>query len=284
MSCCGDFDDYAEIEQHQHQHKSAAPWPESESVGRRQQPRRMMDAHSNRTHGWPAPYGAQDQHRGPRVPPRRSPRNDYELNRAAVGLPGSDFLNYYGPSRVQQSQRALPIYHPSHQQQQRVAASQPQVTYTPAAQRHVSSRGVIVDQPHRHNNMSSSRPVAGIDMPVIQNVGARQAVRDHLVHPHHQAMPARKPVIQEVRPAYHQQSAPRRKPVPAPARQATPFAQRPARMVRRDSNGVSEFGSDDEFDRDALRGYNVSPVGPSGRNGTNMHARTGYGYGQGGAF
>ncbi|OTA64577.1 hypothetical protein K449DRAFT_404101 [Hypoxylon sp. EC38] len=34
----------------------------------------------------------------------------------------------------------------------------------------------------------------------------------------------------------------------------------PARLMRRDSNGVSEFGSDDEYDASALRNYTVSPI------------------------
>ncbi|OTA96937.1 hypothetical protein M434DRAFT_347086 [Hypoxylon sp. CO27-5] len=58
----------------------------------------------------------------------------------------------------------------------------------------------------------------------------------------------------------------------------------PARLMRRDSNGVSEFGSDDEYDASALRNYTVSPIttksssAPKMRTKPNAHNRHDYGW------
>ncbi|TGJ84860.1 hypothetical protein E0Z10_g3919 [Xylaria hypoxylon] len=90
-------------------------------------------------------------------------------------------------------------------------------------------------------------------------------------------------VVRRVPQIVHQRPAIARKPV---LQMAHPLSRAPqaARLVRRDSNGISEC-SDDEGDREDLRKYTVSPIQQSpGYSSQGMRSQMGSAYGRNGAF
>ncbi|KAI1428370.1 hypothetical protein F5Y12DRAFT_733403 [Xylaria sp. FL1777] len=125
------------------------------------------------------------------------------------------------------------VYDPQRSRQQQI--HRPSPPRPPQRQPQRPPQRLPQRPPYHQQRFVSQQPPR---MPPM-SVPAKQDVRRvPLVVQQHQAI-ARKPVIQTTRPQFQAPQA--------------------ARLVRRDSNGISEC-SDDDGDREDLRGYTVSPI------------------------
>ncbi|KAI5862158.1 hypothetical protein GGS23DRAFT_108637 [Durotheca rogersii] len=228
-------------------------------------------------YGWP--NNQYSQARGPNGGRRET---DYELAHAMSSLPGS--YGFAGPREaVRDPQSHISSWRPPRCPTPAARAG-PRNDPGQAARRNHSQPVSEIRQPHPTANsvrQTSDRPLR-VEMPQprraphqiadtrrqipIYSVGAERVPQ--IVHqPPGSRMPGRRAVIETVS--------------PGPA-----SLKRTPGHVRRDSNGVSEFGSDDDDDSGLWKNHSVSSTSspaPS-RRSPNLYARTGRDHGRGGVF
>ncbi|RYP87364.1 hypothetical protein DL769_000568 [Monosporascus sp. CRB-8-3] len=285
--CCGDSSDYDQPQPQNVQDFLLSPRPQQQQRVDHYE-RKRVQAHATQAahnYGWAGQrIGNRDSYLEP------------SLGGALYGLPGSDFHHMPAPaaaaSRPPQNyadQRRKPVaIDPRQQQQQR----RPNMPYHPRSQQHQpggsGSFGAVPMPPKPSYHGARRR------QPVPQPQPAR--------YPAHPQRPSPLPVVREQptrMPPMSSAQAIRRDIVingvnprvhhAEPQTAAFGYADfEPQKLVRRDSNGVSECGSDDDRDDpDAWRCHNVSPDIASSREkiSHNLYDHIGLGYGRaGGAF
>ncbi|RYP93473.1 hypothetical protein DL770_000357 [Monosporascus sp. CRB-9-2] len=277
--CCGDSSDYDQP-QPQNLQGFLPPRPQQQQRVDHYE-RKRVQAHATQaahSYGW-AGQRTRDSYLEP------------SLGGALYGLPGSDFRHLPAPAaattRPPQNygvQRQKPVaadprqqrrpnmpYHPRPQQQQQPGGSgssgaapmPPKPSYHGAQRR----QPVLQSQPARyraHPQRSSPAPIVREQPTKMPPMSSAPAIRRDIV-------------INGVDPRVHHAE---------PQAAAFGYADfEPQKIVRRDSNGVSECGSDDDRDDpDAWRRHNVSPDIASSREkiSHNLYDHMGLGYGRAG--
>lgn len=259
MSCCGSSNDY---DHHPQPRAYQGPRPQPQPrAGQQQQrrpdrERRRAQASATRAandYGWTG-QRSQTRNRDSYIEP--------ELGQALVGLPGSDYRELSAAAHSNQLQRrpvggpAPP--RPSYQAgQRRAPGPAPPARYRPSPQRpqqyhhqqQQQRQQVVQRQPARVQPMVSAPPRKRQQPPPpLASLGQRPVV--HGVDPRALAQP-----------------------------QAAVFDYVPQKPVRRDSNGVSECGDEDEYAN--CRYHTVSPVlSPGHRMDHDLYGQVGMGYGR----
>ncbi|KAI0842119.1 hypothetical protein F5Y06DRAFT_259038 [Hypoxylon sp. FL0890] len=149
------------------------------------------------------------------------------------------------------------VYDPDRDRQQRILVSQPRFTTDYPQQRQTGTRGVVCEQPSTTEAMAMVyQDTRNMPWIVHQHPGVSR-------HPDKAA-------------------------IDAGSSKTAPSMPSSVHLIRRDSNGVSEFGSDDEYDRSDLGNYTVSPIttiaSPSPTKKAKPNVRNRHGYGWNGAF
>ncbi|RYP03186.1 hypothetical protein DL764_005335 [Monosporascus ibericus] len=280
--CCGDSSDYDQP-QPQNFQGSLPPRPQQQQRVDHYE-RKRVQAHATQaahSYGW----GGQRT---------RDSYLEPSLGDALYGLPGSDFRHLPAPAAAatrppqnyavqrrkpvaddpHQQRRPNTIYYPRPPQQQQPggSGSSGAVPITPKPSYHGDQRRQPVLQPqparYRVHPQRPSPPPGMREQPTrVPPMSSAPVIRRDIV-------------INGIDPHVHH---------PEPQAAAFGYADfEPQKLVRRDSNGVSECGSDDDRDDpDAWRRHNVSPDIASSREkiSHNLYDHMGLGYGRsGGAF
>ncbi|RYP34949.1 hypothetical protein DL767_004026 [Monosporascus sp. MG133] len=286
--CCGDSSDYDQP-QPQNLQGFLLPQPQQQRVDHYE--RKRVQAHATQaahSYGW---AGQRTWNRDSYLEP--------SLGGALYGLPGSDFRHLpalaEAATRPPQNfavQRRKPVADDPRQQQQQ--QRRPNTPYHRCPQQ----------QQHQPGGSGSSGAVPMLPKPSYHGAQRRQPVPQPLLERYraHPQRPSPPPVVREQPTKVSPMSS-----APAIRRdivingvdprvhhaesQAAAFGYadfEPQKLVRRDSNGVSECGSDDDRDDpDAWRRHNVSPDIASSREkiSHSLYDHMGLGYGRaGGAF
>ncbi|KAK5624358.1 hypothetical protein RRF57_000074 [Xylaria bambusicola] len=235
MGCCGSEDDYYTVTPYRppsekphpsvqyQRHPERHSQPRHRDLRREEAEKRQRQAQATaaaRNYGWPTTRGVTGNTHQLQGTGSRDSIIEPSLVGGLAAMPGSDFRAVYDPQHPRQRQQ---------QQQQRQPVHRPN-PLPPYQHPPYYQQRFVSQQPLRMPMMSAASRQEIPRVPRVLQEGPL-ARRQQVI--------ARKPVIQELRTQFH--------------------APQVARLVRRDSNGISEC-SDDAFDREELRQYTVSPI------------------------
>ncbi|KAL7629303.1 hypothetical protein AAE478_000823 [Parahypoxylon ruwenzoriense] len=264
--CCGSSDDY-----YDHPHSQVQAQPRSPGPTKRQ--RQAVASLAAYDYGWQRMQYPELQRPG-----NRDSQIEYELAYAMAGLPG----NYSADSGAMRSSEYS--RQPSQPGRRQQSHQQKQQHQSPNLRNDFHRRGAPIPPPGGMPGRTQQRTAHnGRGEVISQQPNMREAMSEvkiqnvklprypEIVHqpPYRPRLP-RKAVIGTI-------------PEPVPLKPSPAY---PAKLVRRDSKGVSEFGSDDEDDDSLWRTHSVSSAasGQSSRERVNLYAHTGHDYGRHGAF
>ncbi|KAI1260995.1 hypothetical protein F5Y18DRAFT_212486 [Xylariaceae sp. FL1019] len=299
MGCCGSADDYYQVTPYKpaNEQRPSRPKPQGHSqrhplpkqyggLTKEQYEKRERQARATNAaqkYGWPTPRGVGQNIFTDHLPPgNRDSVIEANLAGGFVSMPGSEFGELrpvYDPVRARRPQTAgsgAPRQAP--QRPQRPPMSQlptfPQygAAYAvPGPALGSGQRQPIYQQPSRQPPMSQGPPQR---RPHVKTHRTPSSENRPVVHP----SPAKRPVVQTL-------DLSRIKSQKATFHMATPQRAQHPKVIRRDSNGISDC-SDDDDNLDDLRNYTVSPMqpvlSPQPFNG-HLYSHVGMGY-SGGAF
>ncbi|KAI0164943.1 hypothetical protein GGR57DRAFT_514801 [Xylariaceae sp. FL1272] len=276
MGCCGSDDDYYHVTPYKPENERRQPKPNPQGHSQwhpqpkqyggltkeqfEKRERQARATHAAQKYGWPTPRGVGQNIFTDHLPAgNRDSVIEQGLAGAFVSMPGSEFRELrpvYDPVRVRQPQNASPGA-PRQAPQRPQRPQRPQMSQLPSFPQYGAAyarpgpalgsgqRQPIYQQPTRQPPMSQGpqrRP----------NVTHRTPSSEK--RPAIQPSPAKRPVVQTL-------DLSRVKSQKATFHMATPHRAHFPKVVRRDSNGVSDC-SDDAGNLDDLRNYTVSPMRP----------------------
>ncbi|KAI8632025.1 hypothetical protein F5Y19DRAFT_422884 [Xylariaceae sp. FL1651] len=265
--CCGSDEDYYNVTPYRPENERPHP---SVSQGYAQQhpqlggPRRLTPEEIEKRkryaqataaaqkYGWPTARGVAGNIYTDHIqtPGNRDSQIEPDLAGRVFSMPGSDYQAVYDPTRPRQPTRQ-PDRRPGPPQQTNPLHRPQRPGYYQQGYIANHPRSVY-QQPARMPPMSSVPQHPNRDVRKVP-----QVVRQGLPVP-------RKPVIQTTPEPFHAPQA--------------------ARLVRKDSKGVSEFGDDDDDDPAQWRKHTVSPMQSPGFNKPGLYSQMGMSYGHNDAF